>query len=103
MDGYRIVFSTLRSREYDGKYLYEWLMEKAKLIDIEGVTVINASEGYGRDKNIHSANFFELAGQPIEIIMLTSEDKCEKLFDLISKAGISILYSKTKTEFGFTK
>lgn len=102
MQGYRIVFSTVRDRTHNGVSVYEWLIDAAKAIDMQGVTVINASQGYGRDKTMHSAGFFELADQPIEIIMLADEQKCDMLFEKIKNEGLSIFYSKTASEFGFT-
>jgi len=102
MEGYRIVFSTLRNRKHKDLTVCEWLIKEAKSLGIEGVTIINASEGYGRDKTIHSAGFFELAEQPIEIVMLADEEKSNKLFVKIKDEGLSIFYAKCKAEFGFT-
>ncbi len=102
MDGYRIVFSTLRNRKHGNMLVYEWLVKAAKELEIDGVTVINASEGYGRDKTIHSAGFFELAEQPIEVVMLANEQKSNELFAKIKNEGLSIFYAKSKAEFGFT-
>ncbi len=102
MDGYRIVFSTLRDRKHKETSVYEWLIETAKKLGIDGVTVINASEGYGRDKTLHSAGFFELSDQPIEVVMLADEEKCDRLFARLKDEGLSIFYAKSKAEFGFT-
>jgi PII-like signaling protein len=102
MEGYRIIFSTIRNRRHDGEQIHEWLIKKAKEIGIKGVTVLEAMEGYGRDKNIHSAGFFELVDQPIEIVMLADEEKCAMLFKGINEANLSVFYAKTKAEFGFT-
>lgn len=102
MDGYRLIFSTIRGRKHKHTQLHEWLIEKAKELDFEGVTVIEALEGYGRDKNIHSANFFELVDEPLEIIMLADEEKCNKLFEAIRAENISIFYAKIKAQYGFT-
>lgn len=71
-------------------------------IGIEGITLIEALEGYGRDKNLHLAGFFELVDEPLEIIMLVDEEKCNKLFEAIKSDKISIFYSKSQAEFGFT-
>jgi len=102
MDGYRVVFSTLRGRKHKNMSIHEWLISEAKALGIEGVTVINAAEGYGREKTLHSAGFFELADQPIEVVMLADEQKCDKLFAKIKEEGVSIFYAKSKAEFGFT-
>ena len=102
MDGYRLVFSTIRGRKHNNMQIHEWLIEKAKEIGIEGATVIEALEGYGRNKSLHSATFFELVDEPIEIIFLADEERCKKLFEMIKEENLSIFYSKSKTEFGFT-
>ena len=102
MDGYRLVFSTIRGRKHNNMQIHEWLIEKAKEIGIEGATVIEALEGYGRNKNLHSATFFELVDEPIEIIFLADEERCKKLFEMIKEENLSIFYSKSKIEFGFT-
>lgn len=103
MDGYRIVFSTIMGRKHDGKQVHEWLVSKAKEIGIEGVTVVAGMKGFGRDKSIHSTGFFELADQPVEVIMLAQGEKTKKLFEVISEAKLDVFYSKTQAEFGFTK
>jgi len=102
MEGFRVIFSTLRDRKHKETTVHEWLISKAKALEIDGITVINALEGYGRDKTIHSVGFFELADQPIEIIIVAEEKKCDKLFAKIREEGLSIFYAKYKAEFGFT-
>lgn len=100
MNGYRVVFSTIKSRRVGSENILEWFIKALKSLNIEGMTVINALEGYGRDSKIHSAGFFELAEQPIEIIIHVSENECEKLFEILKNSSVNIFYSKTKAEFG---
>lgn len=102
MEGYRVVFSTIKGRKHENKYIKEWLIDKAKELKINGVTVINAQLGYGRDNKIHSLHFFELADEPEEIIMHLFQEQSDKLFEEISSSKLSIFYSKAKVEFGFT-
>lgn len=102
MDGYRLVFSTIRGRKHNKMQLHDWLISEAKNIGISGVTVIDAMEGYGRHQDVHSSNFFELAEEPVEIVMLADEEQCRRLFELIKEQKVSIFYAKTKAEYGFT-
>lgn len=102
MEGYRVVFSTIKGRKHEDEYIKDWLIKKAKELGIGGVTVLNAQLGYGRDNKIHSSHFFELADEPEEIIMHLSQEQCDKLFEEISSSKLSIFYSKAKVEFGFT-
>ncbi len=102
MEGCRLIFSTIASRTYGGKLISEWLIDEARKLQIDGVTVIDAKQGYGRDKKLHSSSFFELAEQPIEVIMVASAQKCATILDILKKEEISIFYVKYPVEFGFT-
>lgn len=102
MEGYKIVFSTIKGRKHQNMYIKDWLINKAKELQISGLTVINAELGYGRDNKIHSSHFFELADEPEEIIIYVTQEQCDKLFEEIKNSKLNIFYSKTKVEFGFT-
>lgn len=42
MEGYRVVFSTIKGRKHEDEYIKDWLIKKAKELGIGGVTVLNA-------------------------------------------------------------
>lgn len=101
MKGFQLVFSTLQSRKHsNGEQICSWLMDRAEKLGIKGVTVLHASQGVGRDGKLHSSNFFELADEPLEIIMNVNETDCEKLFALLSEEKLGLFYTKTAIEYG---
>jgi PII-like signaling protein len=101
MKGFQLVFSTLQSRKHpNGERLSHWLVEVAEKIGIKGVTILQATQGIGRDGKLHSSTFFELADEPLEIIMNVSEEECEKLFELLSEEKLGLFYTKTAIEYG---
>ncbi|KFL34610.1 MULTISPECIES: DUF190 domain-containing protein [unclassified Sulfurospirillum] len=101
MKGFQLVFSTLQSRKHpNGEPISQWLMEIAEKIGIKGITVLHAAQGVGRDGKLHSSNFFELADEPLEIIMNVNETECEKLFALLNEEKLGLFYTKTAIEFG---
>lgn len=101
MKGYQLIFSTLQSREHpNGERISNWLMNVSEKIGIKGVTVLHASKGIGRDGKLHSSTFFELADEPLEVIMNISEEECEKLFTLLNKEKIGLFYTKSAIEYG---
>ena len=101
MRGYQLIFSTLQSRKHpNGEYLSHWLMQSAETLGIKGVTILHATQGKGRDGKLHSAGFFELADEPLEIIMNVSEEESEKLFVLLSQEKLGLFYTKSAIEFG---
>ncbi len=102
MIGYQISFFTVQGRRHQHMSLAEWLIYSARELGIRGATIIAASEGYGHDKSIHSAHFFELADQPQVVIMVASEDEMHKIFELLTQENIKLFYVKTPVEFGVT-
>lgn len=98
--GYQLTFFTLQSRRHKGLNMADWLEEIANEIGIHGVTVINASKGIGHDGIWHSATFFELADQPLEIMMIVDEEAYTKLFDHLRSEALNLFYTKTAIEYG---
>lgn len=100
MNGYQITFFTQQNRRHHGKPLADWLLHLAKEMDLHGATLIPASEGFGHHGRIHSAHFFELADQPLEVLVAVTEDEAERLFARLRAEGVSLFYVKTPVEFG---
>jgi len=100
MDGYQISFFTQQDRRHQGKPLAEWLIRLAKEMDLHGATLISASEGFGHHGRIHSAHFFELADQPVEVLMAVTADEAKRLFERLRTEGVQLFYVKTPVEFG---
>jgi PII-like signaling protein len=100
MQGYQISFMTELNRRIDGRPPSEWLMQIAKELGIGGVTTFAGVEGVGADGRRHSARFFELVDQPIEIMMAVSEAQAVALFEKINGADTRLFYIKIPIEYG---
>ena len=102
MRGYQLVFFTFQNMRVGRFTVGEWLLERARELEVPGATMSAGQSGYDSGGKFHSAHFFDLAEQPIEVLMIVTEDEAEKLFAGIEAAGLEILYSKTPVEFGVT-
>lgn len=102
MHGYQLTFYTQQDRTHNKMPMGDWLVEAARRLGIGGATVVAAAEGFGRDRKIHAARFFELASQPIEVSMAVSADESDQIFALLKQERITIFYVKTPIEFGLT-
>ncbi|MBK7365455.1 MAG: DUF190 domain-containing protein [Nitrosomonas sp.] len=102
MKGYQLTFFTQQDREHDHLPLGEWLVQEARKLGIGGATLIIATEGFGRDRKLHSAHFFELTDQPIKVTMAVNEREAECMFAHLKDEGINIFYVKTPIEFGMS-
>lgn len=98
--GYQLTFFTIQSRRHNGMPIVDWLESIAHQADISGVTVTTASKGLGHDGTWHSASFFELSDQPIEIMIIADEQSCLNLFALLEVESPKIFYTKTAIEYG---
>ena len=73
MSGYQLTFYTEQSRTIHGQPIGDWLLSIVKSLNIGGATLNTAIAGVGGDNKLHSAHFFDLADQPIEVTVVTSE------------------------------
>lgn len=102
MRGYQLTFYTEQNRKHDHQPLGEWLIQQAKKMGLSGATLSNASEGFGQAHKLHTARFFELADQPVEVTMAVTEAEAERVFDLLKTERVKVFYVKTPIEFGTT-
>jgi PII-like signaling protein len=102
MKGFQITFFTQQDRRYHGKPLADWLVHLAKDMGMTGATLVAAAEGFGHARRIHSARFFDLADQPLEVTIIASEEDTARLLERLRSEGLDIFYAKTPVEFGHT-
>jgi PII-like signaling protein len=100
MNGFQITFFTQQNRRHHGKPLAEWLVQLAKEMKLRGATLVPALEGFGQHGRIHSAHFFELADQPLEVLVAVTQEEADRLFERLRTEGVSLFYVKTPVEFG---
>jgi len=98
--GYQLTFFTLQSRRHNDMYIADWLEEIAQQSGVHGVTITSASKGLGHDGIWHSATFFELADQPLEVMMIADEKASNYLFSILKLEQPNLFYTKTAIEYG---
>lgn len=103
MQGFQLTFFTQQNRKHGRLPLGEWLVQEARKLGIDGATMSAASEGFGHGHKLHSAHFFELADQPIEVMMALSAADAEKFFQRLREEKINVFYVKIPIEFGMTE
>lgn len=102
MKGYQLTFFTQQDRQHNHLPLGEWLVQAAMKLGIGGATLTVATEGFGHDRRLHSAHFFELADQPVEVTMAVSAQQAERMFEHLKQEDVKVFYVKTPIEFGMT-
>lgn len=100
MNGYQLTFFTQQDRRMHGMPVGEWLVWLAKELGLTGATLFPAEEGFGRNHRIHSARFFELTDQPVEVVMVVTSEEADRLFARLKQENLRLFYTKVPVEFG---
>jgi len=95
------VFVSEASRHH-GKLTYEWLLDEAQKLDVSGGSAFRALAGFGRHGR-HDIGFFELAGDlPVVVEFLIDASVADLLLQIISDAGLKLVYAKLPVDIGVT-
>lgn len=100
--GLCVQFFVREGARQDGRPIHEWLFEQAKAQGIPGGSVFRASAGYGRHGLVEDS-FFELAGRlPETVEFFAEQDKIERLLQVVSQAGLKIVFVTYPVTCGVT-
>lgn len=102
MEGYIVTFFTQQNRGQDGVSVARWIIEKAKQLGIRGATLLSGQAGFGHDGRFHSESIFDLEDRPLQVVLVLTQDECERLFAAIKEKQLSVFFTKTSAEFGNT-
>ena len=100
MNGYQITFFTHQDRRFKGKQIGDWLMHLVQELGLRGASLHAGCESFARGGRVHSAHFFELADQPVEVLIAVTTEEAARLFDRLKAEGVHLFYVKTPVEFG---
>ena len=99
-NGYQITFFSHQDRRFKGKQIGDWLIHLVQELGLRGATLHAGGESFARGGRVHSAHFFELADQPIEVQIAVTTEEAARLFDRLKAEGVHLFYVKTPVEFG---
>lgn len=102
MNGYQLTFYTDRQKKHGTATIFEWLLHKVKEMGISGVTVVNVAEGFGREGTHHTAHLLGLADQPVQIVMVVSEDEAQRILSAAVREGVDVFFTQWPLSFGTT-
>ena len=103
MKGVHLRLYTYENRKHQGMLVYEWLLERARKLDIHGGSAFRAIAGFGRHGKMHEQHFFELAGEvPILVEFIVTEEQADRLLEQVRAEKLHLFYARLATEFGET-
>lgn len=101
MNGTYLRFYVHENVRHRHHLLYEWLLQHARTMGVHGGSAFRAIEGFGRHGVLHSAHFFELAGEmTIEVEFILTDEMADRLLDSLRQENVNLVYARTQAEFG---
>lgn len=103
MNGVYLKFYVNESRKHRGRLVYEWLLETARDMGIEGGSAFRAVSGFGRHRHMHEEHFFELAADlPVEVVFMLSEAHARELIGAVEREQLQLFHVRMPASFGVT-
>lgn len=86
-EGYLLRIFIGESDSYEGKLLYEWLVEKARAHHLAGATVLRGIMGFGADSRIHTSKILRLSQDlPIVVEIVDTAKRLDEFLALADDA-----------------
>lgn len=100
MKGCQLTLYTQQNRRHQGKMLADWIVGLAMEMGLRGATLVSGIEGFGHTRHIHSHHFFEMADQPMLILLALTEAECDALLKRLEEEAVPLFYVRVPAEFG---
>lgn len=101
MNGTYLKFYVQEKRKLHGILAYEWILERAKKVGIQGGSAFRAVAGFGRHGVLHEDQFFELAGDlPVEVGFAVTDGEADRFLQLLRDEKVSLFYVRLPVDFG---
>jgi len=104
MQGICLKFYVQEDRKHHHVLVYEWLLEQARQLGLNGGSAFKAMAGFGRHGLLHEDHFFELSGKlPVVVEFIVTEAEADRLLTRVQAEEVTLFYAKTVVEFGWVK
>lgn len=101
MKGIHLRLYTYENRKHHGLPVYEWLLDRAKRLGIQGGSAFRAMAGFGRHGELHEQQFFELAGQaPMLVEFIATPEEADLFLGLLKTEELHLFYARLPIEYG---
>jgi len=96
-----LTFYVSEKQLHAGKPLYEWLLEQARELGIQGGSAFRAIAGYGRHGRLREETFFELAGElPVKVEFIVEDDLADQFLEVLRGESLDIFYQRSTVQSG---
>ncbi len=96
-----LKFYVNEKQRLHGRLVYEWLLEEAQKLGVQGGSAYRAVAGFGRHGKMHEETFFELAGEmPVQVEFVVEPALADKISDVVRQHNPGLFYVRHDVEAG---
>lgn len=86
--------------QYEGKPLYEALVQRCRELNVAGATAFRALEGFGETAEVHRSHLFG-GDEPIIITIVERPEKAQEILPILQSMMTSGLIAVTDVDVAF--
>ena len=96
-----LTFYVSEKQHHSGMPLYEWLLEEAKAMGVQGGSAFRAIAGFGRHGKMHEETFFELAGElAVKVEFILDDALADRLLEKIRVQNMKVFHTRQTVQAG---
>ncbi len=94
-----LSFYVGEKQRHRGMPLYEWLLEEARALGVQGGSAFHAMAGFGRHGRLHEETFFELAGElAVKVEFVVDDAMIEPFMQRVREQCLNIFYVRSAVQ-----
>lgn len=98
--GSQLTLYASRTLKHGHQPAIEWILGAAKAAGVLGATVMEGCEGVDVHGRRHAARFFELADEPVMVVVVADDPAIDTLLATLQQGGVPLFYTRAPLEFG---
>lgn len=96
-----LTFYVSEKQHHGSMPLYEWLLEEAKSMGVQGGSAFRAIAGFGRHGKLHEDTFFELAGElSVRVEFIVEDALANRLLESVRNLNLSLFHTILQVRSG---
>lgn len=93
------LYAANQSHRKAHKTIVDWVLGEVSKVGIHGATVTEVSEGIDSHGRYHAARFFELADQPVAVMVAAPDAQVDQLLENLRAGDVHLFYTRCPVEF----
>lgn len=103
MNRFHLRIFVYESQKIDEIPVYEWLLQSANAMGIEGGTVFRSIASFGKSRIVHEEHFFEFgADLTLEVSLVITNEQKKQFIELLKTHEVRSFFIISEVECGYT-